>query len=44
MMTKTTTLSNETTSLEEKFFDLPGSTISKLKEINYYVLTAEEWE
>ena len=44
MMMRTTTLSNEITALKEKFGDLPGSTIFKLKEINYDFLTAEEWE
>ena len=28
---------------QEKNCDLPGSIISKLKEINYDLLTAEEW-
>ena len=29
---------------QEKFCDLHGSIISKLKEINYDLLTADEWE
>ena len=40
MMARTTILSNEITSLKKKFCDLPGSTISMVKEINYDLLTA----
>ena len=44
MVTRTTTLSNEVTALKKKFCDLPGSTISELKELSYDPLTTEEWE
>ena len=44
MMVRTTTICTEITSLNKHLCDLPGSTISKLREINYDLLTAEEWE
>ena len=44
MMARTTTACTEITSLNKKLCDLPGSAISKLREINYDLLTAEEWE
>ena len=44
MMARTATICTEITSLNKKLCDLPGSTISKLKENNYDLLTSEEWE
>ena len=44
MMARTTTICTEITSLNKNLCDLPRSTISKLREINYDLLTAEEWE
>ena len=41
---RTTTICTEITSLNKKLCDLPGSTISKLRENNYDLLTSEEWE
>ena len=45
MIVRTTTLSNlKIISLKKIFCDLPESTISKLREINGDLLTAEEWK
>ena len=44
MMARTITICTEITSLNKKLWDLPGSKISKLREINYDLLTVEEWE